>query len=630
MIRWENRSNVKKAGLIGLACGMLFLTACGGNKDSGSYDVISQKKVEEGRTAVTILVKYAFSINSFEKAVEEKFPDIDIVQIGNYTPDMGIEEYSRRLEHDDLTDIVMTWPLDAGEEYWADRLLDLSGEDFTSRYKLSMLNNISRDGTLYYLPGPSQVRGILYNKTLFQENGWEVPGNYEEFTELCKTIEASGIRSIQLGFENSEVLNTAFTGFNFGSCFSKPEDQQWIANYNKGTGSFGDHFGPALDVFQQMTEEGIWKPSDLEIEYSKRETMLYARECAMVEDSALLARRGHEISQMGDEFALMPFFNPGSSNDWARLYMVCYVGVNKHLAEPENRDKYRQVMKIMDFISTPEGQEAMMADTGAMFSSLNDMDLPDVPEIESLIPVLRAGRYAVFGQLEHGQEALEEGLAGMLRGEKTKEDVIQMVDEQNKKPVYKADPEIYGTAASDFTLIQTGNFITDAMRGQSGAEIALFMDNGKDGLYNGKGLSGRLYKGDVTNVDLKCILPDLKSPDTGEMRVIKITGENLIETLEKSIVVDNQSGWFYYFSGLSMSYDPAAEPGKRIGTIQTADGHAIDKEKVYTVAIMDTIVPESFILESESTGMTVYDVLVKTLEEKQNIEPVEDGRFAAR
>ena len=41
--------------------------------------------------------------------------------------------------------------------------------------------------------------------------------------------------------------------------------------------------------------------------------------------------------------------------------------------------------------------------------------------------------------------------AGMLRGEKTKEDVIQMVDEQNKKPVHKADPEIYGTAASDFT-----------------------------------------------------------------------------------------------------------------------------------------------------------------------------------
>ena len=59
--------------MIGLTCGMLFLTACGGNKDSGSYDVISQKKVEEGRTVVTILVKYAFSINSFEKAVEENF-----------------------------------------------------------------------------------------------------------------------------------------------------------------------------------------------------------------------------------------------------------------------------------------------------------------------------------------------------------------------------------------------------------------------------------------------------------------------------------------------------------------------------------------------------------------------------
>ena len=45
---------------------------------------------------------------------------------------------------------------------------------------------------------------------------------------------------------------------------------------------------------------------------------------------------------------------------------------------------------------------------------------------------------------------------------------------------------------------------------------------------------------------------------------------------------------------------------------------------------MDTTVPEEFILESENTGMTVYDVLVKTLEERQTIEPEEDGRFAVR
>lgn len=41
---------------------------------------------------------------------EEKFPQIDIIQVGNFTSRQGIVEYKRRLEHDDLTDIIMTWP----------------------------------------------------------------------------------------------------------------------------------------------------------------------------------------------------------------------------------------------------------------------------------------------------------------------------------------------------------------------------------------------------------------------------------------------------------------------------------------------------------------------------------------
>ena len=65
MIRWENRSKVKKAGLIGLACGMLFLTACGGNKDSGSYDVMQGKST--GRTDSWIcLVKILRADTSFQ------------------------------------------------------------------------------------------------------------------------------------------------------------------------------------------------------------------------------------------------------------------------------------------------------------------------------------------------------------------------------------------------------------------------------------------------------------------------------------------------------------------------------------------------------------------------------------
>ena len=235
---------------------------------------------------------------------------------------------------------------------------------FTSRYNTAMLNSIARDGKLYYLPGPAQVRGIVYNKTLFEEKGWKVPNDFNSFIALCRTIEASGIRSIQLGFGNSEVLDTAFVGYSYGNCFSTPADAQWLADYNKGRGSFGQHFRPALNTFQTMIDAGVWKKSDLSLTYAERETMLFNRQCAMVEDSVLIARRGYSLTGSTDQFALMPFFSPGTPCDWARLYMVCYVGLNKHLGEPQNKKKYDPVMQLMDYISTPEGQLALAARPG--------------------------------------------------------------------------------------------------------------------------------------------------------------------------------------------------------------------------------------------------------------------------
>lgn len=604
------------------------LSACAAKQGGASGDVLSQKQSEKGKTQLTVLVKNAFSINGFEAAAEEKFPQLDLVQVGNYTCDRGLLEYERRLQNDDLTDIVMTWPLDIGKEYWTDRLLDLSGMSFTSNYNISMLNTIEEDGALYYLPGPAQVRGIVYNKTLFQENNWKVPTDFDGFIELCHKIEETGIRSIQLGFQNSEVLDTAFVGYSYGDCFSKPQDAQWLREYNKGVGSIGLQLGVGLDTFQLMIDEGIWKQSDLEMDYATRERMLFTRKCAMVEDSVLMARMGYSISGTKDEFALMPFFSPEDNSDWARLYMVCYIGMNKHLADSENKGKYDLAVELMEYISTPEGQAALSADTGAMYSSVEGVPPPDVVEIEALIPTLNAGRYAIFPELERSQSALREGLKGMLEGSMTKDDVIELVDNANKAEATKIGTKVLGTATEDFTLIETGSCLTDIMRDQAETDIALFLDNGKDGRANGKGVSGKIYKGEQTDGDIQRILPDTKEGEKGALLKGLISGKDLITTLEYAIPVGNDDrGWFYYFSGLRMEFDPIADPGSRIKKITDAEGNAIDPEKQYSIAMMDASVPEELIQDVEDTGLIIGDIFSKWLVDQGEISPVKDNRF---
>lgn len=623
------KKNYIKKVISGITVGsILFAFGSCGTGASGVADILTQKKTDGDRTQITVLVKHAFSINEFEKRVEEKFPDIDLVQVNNYTRDMGTAEYAARLEHDDLTDIVMTWPVDAGQDFVDDRLMDLSGMDFTSRYNLSALNDISSEGKLYYLPGPSQIRGIVYNKTLFEEKGWQVPADYDGFIKLCQTIEASGIRSLQLGLGNEEVLDTAFTGYSYGNCYSKSKDSDWIASYNQGNGSFGDHFGTALDTFQGMINAGIWKASDLDITYSQREKMLFTRQCAMVEDSVLLSRSGYAQTGTTDEYALMPFFSPEDGGDWARLYMVCYIGLNQHLADAQNKNKFDLVMKLMDYISTPDGQEALSADTGGMFSSLKGVQPPDVPEITPMLSALKQGRYAVFQPLENAQPALRKGLAGMLTGTYSKADVIRMVDEQNLAPPAEKTSEVLGAASKDFSMIETGNFITDAMRSYTGSDVALFLDDGKDGAHNAKGLSARLYGGDVTEADLDRILPDLKYEDTGLLCKVAMTGADLLQTLEHALPVENQNaGWFYYFSGLKLTFDPTAEPGQRVKKIALADGSALNPDTVYTVAVMDATVPEDYFQSNEATAITIKDLLMETLQQQKNISPSNDKRF---
>ena len=86
----------------------------------------------------------------------------------------------------------------------------------------------------------------------------------------------------------------------------------------------------------------------------------------------------------------------------------------------------------------------------------------------------------------------------MLAGALTQDDVIRMVDHQNKNPPPPKACTVIGEATADFTLIETGNFLTDAMRAKAGADVALFLDNGKDGKYNGKGASAR-FRPQTTN-----------------------------------------------------------------------------------------------------------------------------------
>ena len=101
-------------------------------------------------------------------------------------------------------------------------------------YQSDALEECQIDGKLYYLPGPSSVYGIVYDRTMFSEHGWQVPHSYDEFLSLVGQIEAEGIRAIQPTCKYARQAQAVLTMFNYADTFGGVDDYQWLLDYQKG------------------------------------------------------------------------------------------------------------------------------------------------------------------------------------------------------------------------------------------------------------------------------------------------------------------------------------------------------------------------------------------------------------
>jgi LPXTG-motif cell wall-anchored protein len=129
---------------------------------------------------------------------------------------------------------------------------------------------------------------------------------------------------------------------------------------------------------------------------------------------------------------------------------------------------------------------------------------------------------------------------------------------------------------SEETVI--GDFVADAIKAASGADIA-FM--------NGGSVRADLPVGDITIADINTVLPFVNF-----ILMTKMTGADVKAILEHSLsYYPETSGGFLQISGLSVTFDPAAEPGNRITSIEVGGigGAPLDMTAEYTVATNDWI-----------------------------------------
>lgn len=181
---------VKILSLMIIAVMLLSLVACGAkNGDDADNRRILKWEV----------LKAGYGSTAYEKVAEAfmaENPDI-LVKI-NFNPSI-VETTASRLESNtNLADVYSYRDIEAIKRWTASGYVEPLDELFTE--ELSTGKTISEsltgkaeevcsyNGSVYAIPEYVSVNGMVYNKTLFDEYGWEVPTTTAELDKLCKKI----------------------------------------------------------------------------------------------------------------------------------------------------------------------------------------------------------------------------------------------------------------------------------------------------------------------------------------------------------------------------------------------------------------------------------------------------------
>lgn len=594
-------------------------------------EIGSYSKIDRGKTQLVIGIVGTDDITALVEGFEHAHPDVQPIIVNLQVGNLDYSPAAEWVKHGYAPDIVFN--LDLGKD--ASRYqVDLTSNSVTSRYTSESLENLEQNGHVYSLPGPSKVMAIAYNKTLFSKYGWSVPANFDEFIDLCDRIEADTNGAVRAYSPNAKYVQdytAGLEGFTYGSMFSGVEKANWYRNVLIGKASLAGHMEPYFATVQTLIDRNLLTVSDFNYSYTTRTKEFQAGNIAMMNvivDSTLADTNACQVGYM--EF---PATNGGDKYLVMRTnYNICEIIRNRTDAQAKAANEF------LDYISTVDAQNDYIGDSLAI-SHVNGVGHPAYAETLGLSGTIDAGhlfesRTFTGGSIPSNVSIIESMRAATLQMAQGTSDVaaaIASCDAALQKALSTgsngtAQPSgqtAIATIADDFTVLETSEYIADAFRERTGADIALIPDNST---YRGN--IHRMFAGDATVAMATAMLP--RSFDNGAKLVkVQMTGAQLMRALNDAPDYGGETAdCVYAFSGLKATVKPYNEVGKKYLAVTLADGSSIEDTAVYTVAFWDGMVRNEYIASTVETYEGSYpELLSAKLKADKSITPTKDGRM---
>lgn len=220
-----------------------------------------QETVRNGKIEIELVQYKPEAVKTFEKIEEEFNATHDDIHLTIESPNDAMTVLKTRFIREDNPDIIgIGGDVNFSNFIDSDMLMDISDYDGLDSIKQAYLDIdkalefVPMDG-VYAVPYVANAAGILYNREMFKEHGWEIPETWDELMSLCDQIQSEGIQPFYFGFKDTW---TCLAPWNAIAVDLAPADV--CRQVNKGETTFTDEYREVAEKIQALLPYGPKDP----------------------------------------------------------------------------------------------------------------------------------------------------------------------------------------------------------------------------------------------------------------------------------------------------------------------------------------------------------------------------------
>ena len=346
-----------------------------------------QQNSKSGKVEIELVQYKPEAVDIFEQLEKEFNETHDDIHLKISSPNDATTILKTRFIREDYPDIIGIGG-DINYSYFVDSgiLADLSDYEGLSEVKPAYLDIIEglefvpTEGT-YGLPYVANAAGVLYNKDMFAEHGWEIPQTWDEFISLCEEIQNEGIQPLYFGYKDTWTCLAPWNALAVGLA---PSDV--CQQVNKGETTFSKEYPQVAEKMLELLNYGEDGP--FAYGYNDACTAFANGESAMYTIGSYAIP---QIKSVNPDMNIGSFVMPANDSEEDNELNS---GEDLQFCVMDACENKEAAYEVLDFLMDHESIQAYLDVQNAV--PCKDEDFALAPELEDMKPYIQDNRMADY------------------------------------------------------------------------------------------------------------------------------------------------------------------------------------------------------------------------------------------